>query len=56
MLSAERTDLAFQAPMRAWLRFRAVQIEATPDKDTRDTSGAARIADHGLVIEPSVGE
>jgi hypothetical protein len=42
--------------MRAWLRFRAVQIEATADKDTRDTSEAAPIADHGLVVEPSAGE
>jgi Ankyrin repeats (many copies) len=36
--------------------YRAAQIEATVDKDTRDTSEAARIADHGLVVEPSAGE
>jgi hypothetical protein len=36
--------------------YRAAQIEATVDKDTRDTSEAARIADQGLVVEPSASE
>jgi hypothetical protein len=36
--------------------YRAAQIEATVDKDTRDTGEAARIADHGLVVEPSADE
>jgi hypothetical protein len=36
--------------------YRAAQIEAAVDKDTRNTSEAARIADHSLAVEPSAGE